>query len=86
MTKTISDPETERLRAELGDTLDQLVDQLNFSRRIDEKVAEIQYKTNELRTKKPLVFAAGVAGAAAATGLVVWGVVRYITKCGCKER
>lgn len=69
--------ETARLRAELSETLDGLQDKLNFSMRIDDKVVELQ----KLRREKPLVFAAGAAGASAIVGLVVWGVVRYITKC-----
>lgn len=69
--------ETARLRAELGETLDELQDKLNLSKRIDEKVADFA----ELRHTKPLVFAAGVAGIATVAGLAVWGVVRYITKC-----
>lgn len=69
--------ETARLRAELSETLDGLQDKLNFSKRIDDKVVELQ----KLRREKPLVFAAGAAGASAIVGLVVWGVVRYITKC-----
>ena len=69
--------ETARLRAELNETLDGLQDRLNFSQRIDDKVAELQ----KLSRTKPLVFAAGAAGVVALTGLAVWGVVRYITKC-----
>lgn len=69
--------ETARLRAELSETLDGLQDKLNLSKRIDDKVVELQ----KLRREKPLVFAAGAAGASAIVGLVVWGVVRYITKC-----
>lgn len=69
--------ETARLRAELSETLDGLQDKLNFSKRIDDKVVELQ----KLRREKPLVVAAGAAGASAIVGLVVWGVVRYITKC-----
>lgn len=69
--------ETARLRAELSETLDGLQDKLNLSKRIDEKVADLQ----ELRRTKPLVFAAGAVGVAAVAGLAVWGVVRYITKC-----
>lgn len=74
--------ETERARAEVTDTLNQVIDKLNFSRRIDIKVAEWQRKIDHTRRTQPAVFVAGVAGTAAVAGLVVWGVVRYITRCG----
>lgn len=69
--------ETARLRADLSETLDGLQDKLNLSKRIDEKVADLQ----QLSRTRPLAFAAGAVGVVAVTGLAVWGVVRYITKC-----
>lgn len=77
--------ETERARAEVTETLNQVIDKLNVSRRIDEKVAEWQERADEVRRTKPLVFAAGVVGVAAVAGLAVWGVVRYATRCGCNR-
>jgi len=69
--------ETARLRAELNVTLDELHDKLNVAKRIDLKVAKLQ----QLSRTKPVLFIAGAAGVAAVAGLVVWGVVRYVTKC-----
>lgn len=69
--------QTARLRAELNVTLDELAEKLNLAKRVDRKVAQLQ----DLSRTKPVVFIAGAAGVVALTGLAVWGVVRYITKC-----
>lgn len=74
--------ETQRARAEVTETLNQVIDKLNFSRRIDVKVAQWQRNVDEVRRTKPAVFVAGVAAAAAVAGLAVWGLVRVVTRCG----
>lgn len=79
--KTSSNLETELARAELTDTMEQLVDRLNFSRRIDQKVREIQLRLHRMRRNQPLSFVALLAGAGAVVALVVVGIVRIILRC-----
>lgn len=83
--KLARETETARARAEVTETLNHVIDKLNFSRRIDQKVGEWQRKIDHTRRTQPAVFVAGVVGAAAITGLAVWGVVRYVMKCGPKR-
>lgn len=67
-------------RAELYDTLGQLTHQLNYARRVDEAIDRAKLRVVAVKQTKPVVFAAGVAGAAAVVGLGVWGVVRVVSK------
>ncbi|WP_053382952.1 DUF3618 domain-containing protein [Leucobacter celer] len=67
-------------RAELYDTLSQLKDRLNYAQRVDDAVDEAKLRIAEQKRRNPLGFAAGVAGAAAVAGLVVWGVASAVAK------
>ena len=70
----------ELARAELYDTLSQLKDRLNYAKRIDDAVGEAKLRIVAEKRRNPLGFAAGVAGAAVATGLVVWGIASAVAK------
>lgn len=66
--------EAEVARAELYQTLGQLRDRLNYARRFDEAVDRTRDRISAQKRENPVGFAAGVAGAAAIAGLVVWRV------------
>lgn len=70
--------DAEAARAELYDTLSQLKVQLNYAKRIDDAVDDTKHRIAEVKRRKPLAFAAGVAGAAAIVGAVVWGIASAI--------
>lgn len=67
-------------RAELYDTLGQLEDRLNYAQRIDDAIADTRRGIARSKREKPLAFAAGAVGAAAAVGLVVWGVATAVMR------
>ncbi|MEB4615046.1 DUF3618 domain-containing protein [Leucobacter sp. M11] len=70
--------ETAMLRAELNDTLSQLQDRLNVSKRIDEAVDDAKVRVVDLKRRRPTAFIAGVVGVAAIAGLLTWNVVRKV--------
>ena len=72
--------EAERARAELYDTLGKLKVQLNYAQRIDNAVTDAKLRIADQKRRNPLAFLAGVAGAAAATGLAVWGVASAVAR------
>ena len=67
-------------RAELYDTLGQLRGRLDYAQRIDDTIARTKQRVADVGNENPLAFAAGVAGAAVAAGLTVWGVARLVMR------
>ncbi|MFT4231555.1 MAG: DUF3618 domain-containing protein [Leucobacter sp.] len=67
-------------RSELYDTLSQLKDRLNYAQRVDDAVHEAKLRVAEEKQRNPLGFALGVAGVAAAAGLVVWGAAAAVAR------
>ncbi|MGI8392271.1 DUF3618 domain-containing protein [Leucobacter sp. W1038] len=67
-------------RAELYDTLGQLRGRLDYAQRIDDTIARAKQRVADVGNENPLAFAAGVAGAAVAAGLTVWGVARLVMR------
>ena len=67
-------------RAELYDTLGQLRGRLDYAQRIDDTIARTKQRVADVGNGNPLAFAAGVAGAAVAAGLTVWGVARLVMR------
>ncbi|NLA64634.1 MAG: DUF3618 domain-containing protein [Leucobacter sp.] len=67
-----------RARAELYDTLGQLRDRLDYAQRIDDSLDRAKHRIAEEKRDNPVVFAAAVAGVAAACGLAVWGIARKV--------
>jgi hypothetical protein len=75
----ISDP-VEKARAELKATLAAIEVKANLPRRIGHGVDRAVAGAREFRRTNPTGAAAAVAGAAAAAGLLVWGLVRLYTR------
>ena len=67
-------------RAELYDTLGQLRGRLDYAQRIDNTIARTKQRVADVGNDNPLAFAAGIAGAAVAAGLAVWGVARLVMR------
>jgi len=67
-------------RAELYETLALLRDRLDYAARFDRRADEVRAKVAEVKREKPVLFAAGVAAAAAGAGLIVWGIARKFMK------
>lgn len=67
-------------RAELYNTLGQLRGRLDYAQRIDDTIARTKQRVADVGNENPLAFAAGVAGAAVAAGLTVWGVARLVMR------
>lgn len=67
-------------RAELYDTLGQLRGRLDYAQRSDDTIARTKQRVADVGNENPLAFAAGVAGAAVAAGLTVWGVARLVMR------
>lgn len=72
--------EAQQARAELYETLGQLRERLDYAHRIDVATSRAKARIIDLKTRKPVVFAIGVASVAAAVGLTVWGVARAISR------
>lgn len=72
--------EAARARAELYETLGQLRERLDYAQRIDDATARASERVERLRRDRPLMFMAGVAGAALVAGVVVWGVARVVVR------
>ncbi|MGP3533817.1 hypothetical protein ACTU3I_03405 [Microbacterium sp. RD1] len=75
----ISDP-VEKARAELKATLAAIEVKGNLPRRMGRAVDKGVARVREFRRTNPAGAAAAVVGAAAATGLVVWALVRAYTR------
>ena len=69
-----------KAREELYATLGQLTHQLNYARRVDEALEDARHRMAEIKRTRPVVFAASVAGVAAAVGVGVWAAVRIVAK------
>lgn len=67
-------------RAELYDTLGQLRDRLDYAQRVDDAVERAKRRMAAEKRENPVGFAIGIAAAAAAAGLAVWGASRLIAK------
>lgn len=72
--------DAERARTELYATLSQLRDRLNYAKRVDDAVDSAKRRIADEKQRNPLAFAAGVAGVAAAAGVVVWGIATRVAK------
>ncbi|MBF4461426.1 MULTISPECIES: DUF3618 domain-containing protein [unclassified Rathayibacter] len=66
----------ERARSELAATLDAIEYKVNVPRKLRAAQRTLEHKLQVVRRENPSALVAGAAGAAAAVGLVVWGVVR----------
>lgn len=69
-----------RARAEVYETLEQLQQNLNFARRIDDAVDDAKARIARKRAIDPVGFAAVAAGIAVAAGLAVWGVAAAVAR------
>lgn len=72
--------DAERARAELYGTLSQLRDRLNYAKRVDDAMDSAKRRIADEKQRNPLAFAAGVAGVAAAAGVVVWGIASRVVR------
>lgn len=70
----------QQARVELYSTLSQLKDRLNYAQRIDSAVDDARAKIADQKRKNPVAFVAGVVGAAAVAGAIVWGVASAAAK------
>lgn len=67
-------------RGELYKTLAQLQKNLNYPRRIDEKISAGFSRVRRFRALRPAVFACGVFVVAAAVGAGVWAVTKIVCR------
>lgn len=72
--------EAQQARAELYETLGQLRERLDYAHRMDVAATRLKARIAKQRVEKPVAFAIGVASAAVAVGVTVWGVARAITR------
>ncbi|PPI26426.1 DUF3618 domain-containing protein [Rathayibacter sp. AY1B5] len=68
----------ERARSELAATLDAIEYKVNVPRKVRTAQRTIERKLQVVRRRNPSALIAGAVGAAAAVGLVVWGVAKQI--------
>ena len=72
--------DAQQAREELYQTLTQLQGRLNYAQRIDDSVANAKRRIVAEKERSPLTFAAGVVGAAAVAGVIVWGIARAVAR------
>ncbi|NQX05653.1 DUF3618 domain-containing protein [Rathayibacter sp. VKM Ac-2856] len=70
----------ERARSELAATLDAIEYKVNVPRKVRNVQRTLERKVSVVRKHHPEALIAGAAGAAAAVGLVVWGIVRAVVE------
>ncbi|KZX21904.1 DUF3618 domain-containing protein [Rathayibacter tanaceti] len=70
----------ERARSELAATLDAIEDRINVPRKVRAAQRALQRKLQVVRRRNPSALIAGAVGAAAAVGLVAWGIAKQITE------
>jgi translation initiation factor 2 gamma subunit (eIF-2gamma) len=68
----------ERARSELAATLDAIEYKLNLPRKVRTAQRTLRRKVQVVRRQNPSALISGAVGAAAAVGLVAWGVVRRL--------
>ncbi|SMH29237.1 Protein of unknown function [Rathayibacter oskolensis] len=69
-----------RARTELAATLDAIEYKVNVPRKLRHAQRTLERKIQVVRRQNPTALIAGAAGAAAAVGLVAWGIVRAVTE------
>lgn len=68
----------ERARSELAATLDAIEYKVNVPRKVRTAQRTLERKIQVVRRQNPSALIAGAIGAAAAVGLVAWGIARQL--------